>query len=193
MAAIVLDRDLEKALIRRRRATGADRFDEVWDGMYVMAPNADNEHFDLVGRNRVQFRHQVGVARPQNRSSQRGSEHYGSLGEVDEELSLPRSGRFLPGQSERHGNPLDRRVPTSPSRSSALTIALARSLDSTPRSGVKELLLVGRKPWSLELYRLTNGELKLVDKVMPDPAQSLTSQVLPHSASCPATPARRSK
>ena len=44
MAAIILDRQLEKALVRKRRETGPGRFDEVWDGVYVMSPIANNEH-----------------------------------------------------------------------------------------------------------------------------------------------------
>ena len=31
-------------LIRERRECGGDRYDEVWDGVYVMSPLADNEH-----------------------------------------------------------------------------------------------------------------------------------------------------
>src|SRR5437868_1579476 len=44
MAALVLDPSLEDQLKRERALTGADRFDEVWDGVYVMAPLANNEH-----------------------------------------------------------------------------------------------------------------------------------------------------
>src|SRR5271166_994824 len=34
-------------LIRERRECGGDRYDEVWDGVYVMSPLADNEHQQL--------------------------------------------------------------------------------------------------------------------------------------------------
>ena len=34
-------------LIRERRESGGDRYDEVWDGVYVMSPIADNEHQKL--------------------------------------------------------------------------------------------------------------------------------------------------
>ena len=47
--------------------------------------------------------------------------------------------------------------------------------------GVRELLFIGRKPWSLELYRLNDAELKLVGKVLPHQSQSLKSEVLPVS------------
>src|SRR5436305_9087721 len=44
MVLIVCDREQERTLIRERRRSGADRFDEVWDGVYIMSPLADNEH-----------------------------------------------------------------------------------------------------------------------------------------------------
>ncbi|MGH9073268.1 MAG: Uma2 family endonuclease, partial [Acidimicrobiales bacterium] len=36
-------------LIERRRATGADRFDEVWEGVHHMAPAPRSRHAYLVG------------------------------------------------------------------------------------------------------------------------------------------------
>src|SRR5438093_12872655 len=44
MTMLVLDRDEERRLKRERALSGADRFDEVWDGVYVMAAIANNEH-----------------------------------------------------------------------------------------------------------------------------------------------------
>src|SRR5437899_84927 len=44
MALLVLDPTYERRLKRERAKNGADRYDEVWDGVYVMAPNANNEH-----------------------------------------------------------------------------------------------------------------------------------------------------
>ncbi len=46
---------------------------------------------------------------------------------------------------------------------------------------MKELLLVDRKPWAIELYRLQDGVLTLVGKSdLTDPA-TLTSEVVPLS------------
>jgi hypothetical protein len=33
---IVADRDIYRDLIRQRKKLGHDRYDEVWDGVYVM-------------------------------------------------------------------------------------------------------------------------------------------------------------
>ena len=47
MVALITDPNLEDRLVAQRRADGTDKYDEVWEGMYVMAPMANNEHQDL--------------------------------------------------------------------------------------------------------------------------------------------------
>jgi len=49
MTAIIHDRDLERALIRRRQRLGHDLRDEVWDGVYVMSPFPRNRHQRIAG------------------------------------------------------------------------------------------------------------------------------------------------
>src|SRR5262245_24745915 len=49
MATMILDKQLEAQLIAERRASGADRYDEVWENVYMMAPMANNEHQLLIG------------------------------------------------------------------------------------------------------------------------------------------------
>src|SRR5437762_2335457 len=44
MPMLVLDPQEQRRLKRERQLTGADRFDEVWNGVYMMAPIANNEH-----------------------------------------------------------------------------------------------------------------------------------------------------
>ncbi len=44
MAMYVVDSDLERRLKAERQLTGADRLDEVWDGVYFMPPLPNNEH-----------------------------------------------------------------------------------------------------------------------------------------------------
>lgn len=45
---LIRDPVLEYELIEQRRASGADRYDEVWDGVYVMSPLANNEQQEYV-------------------------------------------------------------------------------------------------------------------------------------------------
>src|SRR5207302_7802971 len=44
-----LDKWLERRTIARRRRLGIDQWDEVWDGVYIMTPPADIEHFSVSG------------------------------------------------------------------------------------------------------------------------------------------------
>src|SRR2546423_8714240 len=48
MPTLVMDPHIEEQLLENRRAWGGDRFDEVWDGVYVMAPMANLEHQQLM-------------------------------------------------------------------------------------------------------------------------------------------------
>ena len=48
MTALITDPHLEAALKIRRHAWGADRFDEVWEGVYIMSPQPNVEHQELV-------------------------------------------------------------------------------------------------------------------------------------------------
>lgn len=44
MATLIRDPLVEKKVLSERRAKGLDRWDEVWEGIYVMAPYSNNEH-----------------------------------------------------------------------------------------------------------------------------------------------------
>ena len=48
MATLITDPHLEESLKIQRHAWGADRFDEVWEGVYIMSPQPNVEHQELV-------------------------------------------------------------------------------------------------------------------------------------------------
>jgi Uma2 family endonuclease len=48
MTALIADPELAKRLIAERQALGQDKYDEVWDGVYVMSPMPNPEHEDIV-------------------------------------------------------------------------------------------------------------------------------------------------
>jgi Uma2 family endonuclease len=179
MAAIILDRELEKAIIRKRQETGADRYDEVWDGVYVMSPIANNEHQFIGGK--------LTSALDQSLNGIVGALAYPGVNVTDrlddwtKNYRCPDVAVFLPGnpaqdrQTHWYGGPDFAVEIISPRDRSR------KKLDFYAKVGVRELLLVNRKPWSLELYRLIEDKLTLVGKTTPDPAQTLTSEVLPIS------------
>ena len=80
MPMLINDRETERRLIARRRRRGQDKFDEVWNGVYVMAPMANNEHQDIVGSLQTLF--EIVVKWP-------------SLGRVQPGVVACQPGRFL--------------------------------------------------------------------------------------------------
>src|SRR4051794_1448928 len=56
MPTLVMDPKIEEKLLANRRAWGGDKFDEVWDGVYVMSPLANNEHTELMTNLAAAFR-----------------------------------------------------------------------------------------------------------------------------------------
>src|SRR3954471_873828 len=50
MPTLVMDPHIEEELLEKRRAWGGDKFDEVWDGVYVMSPLPNNEHQHLMAK-----------------------------------------------------------------------------------------------------------------------------------------------
>jgi Uma2 family endonuclease len=44
MSMLIADSSLEQRLIEERQASGADQHDEVWEGVYFMPPLANDEH-----------------------------------------------------------------------------------------------------------------------------------------------------
>ena len=47
MATLIQDIDLSRRLIAERRRLGHDRWDEVWEGVYVMNASPNDEHQEV--------------------------------------------------------------------------------------------------------------------------------------------------
>lgn len=178
MPRVILPPDALKRLLRPRQASGADRGDEVWNGVYVLAPDADNVHEALrasfayalrsaladpavriLGGGNVSDRADdwtrnyrcpdVQVYFPDNPAEDRGTHYLGGPDFAIEVLS--------PGDRAR------------------------QKLSFYARVGVRELLIVDRKPWRLELYRLSDGRLRRVGTARAESAEAIPSAVLPLS------------
>lgn len=177
MKLVILDPDDQQRIIRRRQVTGADRYDEVWNGVYVMSPIADNEHQHLVTMLTSGLLHALGddgVTRV-----------YAGVNVSDQEVSWERNYRcpdvavFLPG------NPAQDRI-THYLGGPDFAVEIVSRYDRSRKKyrfyssvGVRELLLVDRSPWSLELVRNHNGRWELVGKSTLDDPTAIKSTVLP--------------
>jgi Uma2 family endonuclease len=179
MATLIADPEVEERLIAERRARGADRKDEVWDGVYIIMPDPNVEHQRLVMRLGVVFSEVV--------NPPAGGEVFPSLNLSDRaedwkyNYRCPDVAVFLSGNTaqvfEAHiCGPADFLVeivsPNDKTRD---------KFDFYGRLGVRELLVIDRQPWSLELYRLSGNELVPAGRSSVSQSAVIASAVLPLS------------
>lgn len=177
MPRVLLQNDQWKRIIRHRRLTGADRFDEVWNGLYVTSPIANNEHQTIATYLAVAFVEALG--------RQEGLIVQAAANVSDQEADWTKNYRcpdvlvFLPGNTAE-----DRKTHWYGGPDFAVEI-LSQSDRSRKkfgfyaRVGVRELLLVDRRPWRLELYRLNEGAYQLAGKSEIENPETLAASVLP--------------
>ena len=169
---------IRKLKARRETSPSAHR-DEMWDGVYVMSPEAGFEHQLFVGRITSVFTTIVdemggGHALPGIKVSDRVQGWKANYREPDVAVYLPGN----PAQilkAHACGGPDFAVEILSPGDLGR------RKLDFYAKVGTRELLLLDRMPWTLELYRLLEGRLKLVGTSTPEIPEALASEVLPLS------------
>ncbi len=179
MPSIHYPPDTHKRLIRRRRKSGRDRYDETWDGVYVMSPEADLDHQELstslasalIQATESQPRHRIYSGANVSDRSKGWTENY----------RVPDVAVFSPG------NPAEKRKAYwlgGPDFAVEVVSEGDRSREKFEfyaKVAVRELLLVDRDPWRLELYRNHGEELVLAGTFILGDVQSLKSIVLPVS------------
>jgi Uma2 family endonuclease len=179
MAMYVVDADLERRIKAERKSSGEDRLDEVWDGVYFMPPLPNNEH--------QFFQTQLAVILQFALGSVDQGVAYAGVNVSDRKKGWLKNYRcpdvavVLPGCRAKNcgthwfGGPDFAVEIISPKDRSREKLSFYRSV------GVRELLLMDRYPWSLELFRLRGKELISVGRsTIPRPA-ILVSSVLPVS------------
>ena len=178
MEVLVTDPHEQERLIAQRRESGGDRFDEVWEGLYVMSPIADNQHQELQARLGAAFLQLLGDPRTRVLT---GTNITDQEEDWEHNYRCPDLAVFLPATTAQ-----DRRSHWFGGPDFAVEI-LSRG-DRTPKKlpfyasvNVRELLVVDRDPWSLELYRLRQGQLLSVGQFDAASGATLTSEVLPLS------------
>jgi Uma2 family endonuclease len=174
---LVTNRRLVRKLKARREKSPSAPRDEMWDGVYVMSPMAGFEHQRFVSRLTMVFGSVVNLSG--------GAEVLAGLNVSDRiddwkaNYREPDVAVYLPG------NPaIIRKAHACGGPDFAVEILsegdLARKkLDFYAKVNTRELLLLDRAPWALELYRLTDGQLRLIGVSTPDKPDLLTSEVLP--------------
>ena len=157
MATFIRDADVERRLQSERAATGADRYDEVWEGTYMMAPMPNDRHQQIVSR-LVSILEETmgwpghGEVRPGVNVSDRDDDWQQNYRVPDVAVFLKGGGAVNRGAFWKGGPDF--------------VVEVISAGDSTRekmpfygRVGVKELLVIDREPWRLELLRLDSGRL----------------------------------
>ncbi|MFO0953416.1 MAG: Uma2 family endonuclease [Isosphaeraceae bacterium] len=179
MAILVHDPEIQARLLAEREASEGSRYDEVWDGVYVLPPLPNNEHQELASELWLVFRNVLkarggGVAYNGLNVSDREEGWRQNYREPDVAVILPDN----PGRDcDTHwfGGPdlvVEILSPNDPARDKRPFYAAV---------GVRELLVVDRDPWRLELYRLDPDLVRLEPAGTSDPSsgKKLASEVLP--------------
>lgn len=175
MAILLADPQLEADLRKQRREAGADKFDEVWDGVYVMHAYPGDEHQELVGGLTHVFwevvqAKKLGRARP-------GVNIASDPADWTNDYRCPDVAVFLNDTAaECHG---------AFWTSADFVVEVVSQGDESrnklafyAKVGVRELLLVDRDPWRLEMHRLGDKELKLSGVTRVGDA-AIASDILP--------------
>ncbi len=159
MTTVINDRETERQMIARRRRLGHDKFDEVWNGVYVMSPLANNEHQGCVGG-------LVSVLYGIVQSSGLGLVLLGiNVSDRDEQwkknFRCPDVAVFLNDTTAVDCDTHWLGGPDFAVEVASRGERVARKLRFYAKVQTRELLIVERYPWSLKLYRLEDGELRL--------------------------------
>src|SRR5262249_52153189 len=175
----VLVKDIDPAdeLIRERRRKGADRYDEVWDRVYVMPSMPSLAHQELVHDlgtvfNEVVKRPGLGKVYPGVNVSDRGADWKENYRVPDLVIVLKNS-RAISHSTHIQGGPDFLVEIESPGDDSEEKVPFYGQL------GVRELLLIHRDKRTLRLLRLEGHELVLVPASTLEGKRWLVSAVFP--------------
>lgn len=177
--ALILPRQELKRIIRRRRRLGIDRRDEVWNGVYVMPPDADNEHQSL--STLLSWAIIEGLGRRRDVIVLAGANISDRADKWTKNYRVPDVAVFLPGNKAE-----DRRTHWLGGPDFAVEVVSPddksrKKLDFYAKVGVRELMLLDREPWRIELHRAIEGKLVRIGLLQPGSAESISSEVLPLS------------
>ncbi|MGW8256789.1 MAG: Uma2 family endonuclease [Thermoguttaceae bacterium] len=179
MAVLITDPRLEDQFIEERKLHGSDRWDEVWEGVYIVTPLPNNEHQEIVSDliylfNEIVVRGGLGKVFP-------GVNLSDVNGEWKDDFRGPDVAVFL-----KTGKAIDRGTHWCGAADFLVEIISSgdRTREKIPfynRIGVVELLVIDREPWALELYQRRDSRLQLAAKSTLEKSEILSSVALPIS------------
>ena len=177
MATLVLNKNIEEKLRAEALHNEHRQRDEVWNGVTVIMPDANTQHFGLANFFGIVFTLVFGVSRHQ----------WGLGGNISDRVEgwienyrIPDFMYFSPSNLAQNcgthwcGGPDFLVEILSPGDQGRDKLEFYASV------GVQEVLIIDREPWVLELYRRRRNRLVLVGTCQPNGA-ALESRVVPLS------------
>lgn len=177
MTTIIVDTSAEAEYIADRRAKGLDRFDEVWDGVYIMSPLANNEQQKLALR--------LAAAMDVVVDLELGGLSYCGCNVSDQDQDwkfnyrCPDVAVFL---AETAATDRGSHWQGGPDFAIEITSRGDKTWDKLEfyaKVGTQELLVVEREPWEMILVRSAGSALKEVGRATLTNNTVLQSKVVP--------------
>ncbi len=174
---LIRDAGLFDPLIQERKRKGIDRYDEVWEGTYVMPSMPNNAHQLLVGDlgdvfHEVVKKARLGQSYPgANVSDRRKGWEYNHR--VPDLLVVLNNSRAIACDTHFYGGPDFLVEIQSPGDDTEEKVPFYA------RIGVRELLIIPRDKRTQRLLRLEGEELVLVKPTLLEGKEWLVSAVLP--------------
>ena len=171
--------DAVARLLRRRKRWGADHHDEVWNEVYLMSPDPNDEHQRIV----TDFSYILKcVLTPDGNADVRSGANV-----TDRETDWRKNYR-VPDVLVRFHDGLSQIRDTHWFGGPDFLIEVVSRGDRSRKKlefyagiSVREMMVIDRYPWAVELYRLDDGELKSVGRsTLADPSM-IVSEVVPLS------------
>jgi Uma2 family endonuclease len=179
MTMLITDPEISDSIREERIKKGLDGFDEVWEGVYVMSPLADDEHQDLQTGFGATLKLAAGWNGPARVRT--GVNVSDRVQNWKHNYRVPDVAVFLPGGSAvNHG--------TFWFGGPDLVVEIVSTYDQTreklpfyEKVRVREVVIVDRNPWALELHRLTDGRLELVSRIEIGSPDAIATDTVPLS------------
>ena len=177
MSVLIHDETIANEVLRKRLASGMDRYDEVWDGVYVMSPMADNQHQALATQLSAAICTVIDWCSLGQTLA--GANVSDRADDWTSNYRIPDVLVFL-----KETTAIDRGTHWFGGPDFAIEIASPgdRPLDKVSfyaKVGTRELLIINRNPLEMILYRLVSNELLVVGKASYQQPHELESQILP--------------
>jgi Uma2 family endonuclease len=174
---LIIDPHIEQRLRAERAASGADRFDEVWEGIYMMAPMPNIEHQRMVNRFAAIFQEvidwpELGIVQPGCNVSDREDGW-------ENNYRIPDVAVFLQEGTARNCNTHWCGGPDFLIEVVSRDDKSREKLRFYAQVGAREVLLVDRDPWHLRLFQLHADQLELAAESSMEKNEPLPSDVLP--------------